>query len=81
MLTTMIWRCVQRFNGDKLSKFTVKLTRGNPASIKAAVPWADQNDVEDVPEEEEEDENDLPAPAAAVSKISPRAWRIIYLCM
>jgi hypothetical protein len=43
----------QRFSGDKLSKMTVKLLRGNPASIKAAVPWAE----DDEEHEHQEDDN------------------------
>jgi len=48
---------LQRFSGDKLSKLTVKLLRGNPASIKAAVPWA-EDDEEDEHQEEEDELNE-----------------------
>lgn len=61
----------QRFSGDKLSKLTVKLMRGNPASIKAAVPWAEDEaeDGEEV-DEMEQMERDLEQSTSQVWTLS-----------
>jgi hypothetical protein len=66
-LTSWLIFILQRFNGDKLSKFNVKLIRGNPANIKAAVPWADQNDVDEEPEDLADEGEELPKAATGVN--------------